>query len=100
MDKDLICNAKHTKYQPTDDEFHCPKCKAKSGDFYIIDTIEDANEECSNLHVGEYITCALCGYDTSAQSFATSWVKKHSLVPCKCCKGTGMVSKDKPHDPL
>lgn len=45
-----ICQYKHTKYQPTDEEWKCPKCGAsydENEEFIIWDAV---GENCSLLH--------------------------------------------------
>lgn len=92
----MSCGYKHTKYQPTDEEWRCPKCGAgfedKSGGFVIWDGVSDNEEgECQLLHVDDYLKCQKCGYDCQGKDFAAYVVKKNSLVSCPCCKGKGFV---------
>ncbi len=89
------CTAKHTKYQPTDKEFRCPKCKAKVGDFAIDEPLETVDEDCTKLHVGEWLYCYKCSYGISAVVFTRQLMKVKNLVPCPCCKGTGLVAGTK-----
>jgi hypothetical protein len=88
----INCEAKHTKYQPTDEEFHCPKCGAKCGDFFKDDPV--GHEECDLLHDEDNLCCATCGYGCSGRALAARIVKAKGLVQCPCCKGTGMVKQD------
>jgi hypothetical protein len=89
----MSCEAKHTKYQPTGEEFRCPRCRAESGDFYIDD---GPNVECELLHDEDRLVClgkdsggCPSEYETSGRAFAAALVKKKNLVPCSHCKGTG-----------
>lgn len=86
------CEAKHTKYQPTDEEFNCPKCGAKVGDFYKEDPV--GHEECELLHDEDNLCCAQCGYGCSGKAFAARIVKEKSMVKCPMCSGKGMVKQD------
>lgn len=53
------CNAKHTNYQPTDDEWKCPKCGAGSGEFLYDDMAELAGDECGLLHDEDSLVCVM-----------------------------------------
>lgn len=84
----MTCAAKHTKYQPTTEEFECPACAAKAGDFAID---EGPNMECEKLHDEDYINCYKCGYGTSGKKYATKIAKAKNMIPCPRCKGNGMI---------
>lgn len=91
------CTAKHTSYQPTVEEFNCPKCEAKCGDFCVDD---GPNMECPDLHDDDNLVCYGKGgegckkqYYVSGKVFAAACAKKGGLVKCDCCKGTGYVQK-------
>lgn len=91
------CQHKHTKYQPTDEEWRCPKCGASYDDgeeFVIWDAV---GEDCSLLHDEDYLKCQKCGYETTGKRFAAYVVKKNSLIPCPTCKGKGVVKKNSDH---
>ena len=88
----MICNAKHTEYNPSEEEFVCPKCG--SIDFFIDYIPEDANEECEKLHVDDFIYCDKCQYETTGKKFAEYVIKQKNLVKCPHCKGKGMVPRD------
>lgn len=94
-----ICQHKHTKYQPTNEEWRCPRCGATAEQGFIIyESINDMdNIECELLHPEDYLHCGKCGLDTSGKAFAAFVVKKNSLVVCPTCKGKGMVNKDTDH---
>ena len=90
----VVCSAKHTKYQPPEDEkLVCPKC-GNSVSFWIQEAVEGAHEDCMLLHDEDYLLCQKCGFDQSGKSYAAAAAKKLNLVTCKCCKGTGLVKKD------
>lgn len=93
------CNGKHTKYQPTEAEFRCPKCDAPVGDFCIDDCV---NAECPDLHDEDGLVCygkngkgCPGQYGTTGRAFAALVVKKNDLKPCEHCKGKGFVSTKK-----
>lgn len=96
----LACDAKHTKYQPSDEEFCCPKCGAKCGEFCVDD---GPNLDCPLIHDDDHLACygkrkvASCpdGYGTSGKAFAAALQRKKGLVPCSHCKGKGLVPKGK-----
>lgn len=90
-----ICPAKHTKYDPTEGEFKCPKCGAKPPEFYIDESPEEAHADCVKLHPGDNLCCTQCGYGTSGQAFANRIVKQKNLKPCPHCNGKGLVAGDK-----
>jgi len=86
------CTAKHTKYQPTDDEWKCPQC-GWAEHFYIQEPAEFSSDDCGQLHVNDELGCDNCGYGISGKAFASRLQKQKNLVTCPCCKGTGLVKK-------
>lgn len=48
------CNSKHTKYQPTDEEWRCPKCGSDSEKFWIEDNF--GADGCELLHETDTIS--------------------------------------------
>jgi hypothetical protein len=97
----MNCTAKHTKYQPTEEEMRCPKCGAGLGDFCVDESAPGADEDCGLLHVEDILICygpngAGCDWaGASAQAFASRIAKAKSLVPCSHCKGKGLVPAEK-----
>ena len=93
----MICSAKHTKYQPTDEEWRCPKCGADNKGFWIDELDPDAHDECPLLHERETLVCHSCPrgdmFSTSGKAFAAKLAKKNNMIPCPHCKGRGMVKK-------
>jgi len=89
----MSCNSKHTKFQPTEDQWKCPVCGTdnKNGDFYVDENYGDEN--CELLHVDDYIKCEICGSTFDGKDLAKAIQKKFDLVPCSCCKGTGFVKR-------
>ena len=93
----MTCTLKHVKYEPTDEEWLCPKCGAEAGDFYIEarENENDSSPDCELLHEDDVLDCNGCGYSVSGKAFSALIVKKKNLVKCPCCKGKGYVTKDK-----
>ena len=91
----MQCNSKHTKYQPIDEEWRCPKCGSDSEKFWIEDNF--GADGCELLHETDTIVCwsEVCGYGTTGKAFASSIQRKKNLVTCPCCKGSGLVPKEK-----
>lgn len=89
----MKCAAKHTKYQPTDCEWTCPGCG--SVDFYIDDPAPNASYDCELLHDDDLIVCRNCDNMYTGRIFAQTLQNETSVVPCPCCKGTGLVKDTK-----
>ena len=87
------CNAKHTLYQPNDDEWKCPKCGRGDESFWIDGSMGEG--DCELLHNDDEIVCFECGYRTTGRKFASAIQKRKNLVKCPCCKGTGLVDGSK-----
>jgi hypothetical protein len=96
----MSCTRKHTKYQPLDEEFKCPRCGATPNtDLQFIQeppktewgTLDD---ECTELHDDDMCNCNRCDYGVSGKSFAARLMKQNNLIPCPHCKGRGLVKKE------
>jgi hypothetical protein len=85
------CNARHTKFQPKDEEWKCPVCGSGSDVFYIDDSANGASDECGLLHVHDSVLCETCGRYWAGGTLAATMVKENNLSPCLHCKGTGFV---------
>jgi hypothetical protein len=88
----MECLYKHTKYQPTNEEWACPKCNAPVGEFYVA---SGPDQDCLLLHTDDCLVCMKCDFSISGQAFANRVVKKQNLVPCPCCNGKGFVKQEK-----
>lgn len=95
----LACTAKHTKYQPTKEEFHCSKCNALAGDFCVDDS---PNFDCPLVHDEDGLVCygkngkgCPAAYGTSGKAFVAALVRKKNLKPCTHCKGSGYEPQEK-----
>lgn len=89
----MSCTAKHTKYQPTAEDWRCPKCGATDGKFCIDD---GPNMDCEAFHEDDLCVCYACGHEVGGKAFAARIQKAKSLVPCPHCKGVGLVTKEEP----
>jgi hypothetical protein len=96
-------NSRHTVYEPitakeTDEnEWFCPQCGTSGSetnfDFYVEESY--GKEDCELLHEDDYIVCTKCGYETTGKKFVTQLLKRKNEVTCPCCKGRGVVPKEK-----
>jgi len=98
MTTNSACVTKHTKYQPSIEEWKCPKCGAPPPEGLIVDESYavdcDGNSiDCDGNHPDDCLRCYKCNFETSGKSFAAACGKKSSRVECGCCKGTGFVNK-------
>lgn len=92
------CAHKHTAYQPPEDEWRCPSCGAGIGTFHVDNDIAVSDDEsrCDDLlHENDEVICSGCRFGTNGKNFAGRLQRMHSLVKCECCRGTGLVAKDK-----
>lgn len=91
----MKCNAKHTLYQPKDEEWACPYCGASQQDgtgLVIEEPDETSDEACELLHVHDYLFCYTCRKGITGKAFAARLQKINNLVTCPCCKGKGLVN--------
>lgn len=97
MTTEIQCAAKHTAYNPSDEEWRCPKCGAgyRDGDFAIDTSAEGTSEDCTRLHAQDLLYCVKCDYSTTGSRFAGAVAKAKNLVPCPTCKGHGVVDGPK-----
>ena len=87
------CTTKHATYQPTEEEFCCPKCQAPAGDFYVY---ESENEECDLVHDNDFLYCSKCRHEVSGKVLVKNLLLKKNKVKCPTCKGCGVVDGPKP----
>ena len=92
----IPCPAKHAKYQPTDEDWLCPKCGADNRYFVIIAPIDDASEACVLVHEDDEIDCEKCGYGGSGSTVTKKMAAQMNMVKCPHCSGRGYVKGDTP----
>lgn len=97
------CKAKHTRYQPSEAEWRCPKCGADAERFIIDESDEDVHDVCSGLHDSDRLWCGRCEASRNGRQFAAMLERKNNLVPCPHCKGKGLVkaktgTTERPHE--
>jgi Zn finger protein HypA/HybF involved in hydrogenase expression len=85
------CALKHTRYQPTEEEWRCPKCGRDSSAFYIE---ESENMDCDLLHPDDSIICDTCDKVWSGAAIARIFQNKAHRIICPTCKGTGYVEPE------
>lgn len=84
------CTLKHTKFQPNNEQWRCPKC-GSTNDYFFIDDSEDLTGECDKLHESDYVVCTNCDMGWTGKAVARILATKLNLIQCACCKGTGFV---------
>ena len=93
----MECPAKHTKYQPKDEDWKCPKCgvatsykdeKEQSRMGFIIDESDPLSTDVCNLvHQADDVCCYACGYFATGKRAMDALAKKNNLKPCEHCEG-------------
>ena len=91
----MICEQKHTAYQPTEEEWRCPWCSSDNAQFYIEEPAADAADDCGKLHAADELYCYKCERGLSGKAFASRLAKKKNVVTCPTCKGAGVVAEGK-----
>jgi len=79
------CQAKHTKFQMSLEDWCCPKCGAKPGDspeFYMFEGQEDAEEDCEFTHPQDYLLCTACSWQGSGTTWSRLMIKKQASLRC------------------
>ena len=89
---EYTCDRKHTKFQPTDEQWKCPKCGRGSDVFYMSDDSIDCY--CPLLHDDDYIVCENCEREWTGKKLAAVMAKNAGLVKCPHCKGSGFVKEE------
>ena len=90
----MSCSFSHTKYQPSDPEFACPKCHVQAPTFCIDDCV---NGTCDLIHPEDLLRCYNddCRYEITGKEFTRQLAKRASMEKCPACKGSGLVKKGK-----
>ena len=80
----MICKAKHTDYQPTENKWRCPACGAGSEAFWIEEAAEYANDDCELLHAEDSVRCASCQSVFTGSALVKKLKKEDCVVTCPC----------------
>jgi DNA-directed RNA polymerase subunit RPC12/RpoP len=88
----MNCKAAHTKYQPSDEEWFCPKC-GDGAESFVIEESDSDSDECEKLHNNDGLICYNCGHSESGKVFSSRAARKSNMVPCPHCKGKGFVKR-------
>jgi Zn finger protein HypA/HybF involved in hydrogenase expression len=88
----MSCKGNHTSYNPTDEEFRCPKCGASHPDFYIEENESETDGfNCRLLHNGDFLRCDKCDFTIYGQEFVKELLEIRSLKVCPYCDGKGKI---------
>ena len=90
----MECKARHAKFQPTNEEWACPKCGAGIEQFSIWEATEEAADGCELLHSDDWCSCSGCGYGAAGYKVSSALARKSSMITCPHCKGKGVVRKE------
>ena len=90
MIDEYTCDRKHTKFQPTDEQWECPKCGRGNDVFYISESVD---ADCILLHDDDFIVCENCEREWTGKKLAAVMAKKACMVKCPHCKGSGFVKE-------
>ena len=88
----MTCKRKHVKYEPTEEDWRCPKCHKGCESFTLDSELSDG--ECELLHEDDTVQCFECGYTSTGKKISALFAKKNNVVTCPCCKGKGWVKND------
>ena len=90
---ETVCTVKHTKYQPSYNDWLCPVCKSNNELFIVESSPEDTHPDCELLHDDDEVKCSRCGLYGLGKQIAAKMVKVNDLVKCSCCNGAGYVKR-------
>lgn len=90
----MNCPAKHTKFQPSDEQWRCPHCGDNAYNFYIESYQDEADPDCGKVHVGDYVVCTSCKSDFTGDQATKAIAKNLHMTTCPHCKGSGFVKKE------
>jgi len=88
--EEMSCRVRHTKYQPSDSEWKCPKC----GNIDNFGVQDSENFSCEKLHATDLVVCGACGFEATGTRVANMLMKIASRKPCPYCKGTGFIQEE------
>ena len=91
------CTAKHTQFQPTPEQWKCPKCGTGNGESesqpFFVDDGPLGGMDCDLLHEEDQVICTSCDSSWTGKRLATVMAKKLNLDICPHCNGTGFIDK-------
>lgn len=90
----VCCKAKHTKFQPSYEEWKCPRCGADSSYFSKSDFDEQADFDCELIHLNDEVSCESCNSIWSGSAVIKLIAQALNMIDCPHCKGKGMVKKN------
>lgn len=83
------CKGKHTKFQPSDDQWKCPACGSE--DFEVDVQAYGAHSDCQLLHLLDSVVCYNCGESFYGEDLAEIMKKLGGFKRCPRCNGLGLV---------
>ena len=83
---------KKTKYQPTMDEWKCPRCG--SDDFIVDEGPYYDYPDDDDLYEEDKLYCESCGFEIIGEKFSKLMENKKTLVKCPHCEGAGVIESD------
>jgi len=89
------CKSRHTKFQPSESEWRCPRCDADSSSFFIESSADDSDDECNGLHKKDVVECTVCRREWSGQAVSVAIMRKVGVAidACEHCNGTGFIKR-------
>lgn len=95
----MPCSEKHTKFQPENHEWKCPKCGTPAVDVnledgFIIETSPSNDDDCILLHSYDHCICYKCGYTAYGSAVSKKLAALSNMVPCPHCNGNGLIKKE------
>jgi hypothetical protein len=73
----MACADKHTKFQPTKEQWLCPSCGADNCYFTVDCGQEGVDESCELLHVDDEVGCTKCGGGWDGKEVAELLAEKY-----------------------
>lgn len=88
------CPARHTHYQPNDDEWKCPNCGYDQTDKFYITCPATDSIDCEKLHVTDEV-CDNCKSFWWGDELAEAMAELADQVVCPHCGGKGTIPRSK-----
>ncbi len=87
------CEAAHTRFQPGQAEWRCPKCSAGYPKFMIDNRAPEASKKCHKLHVDDDVVCLVCHGQWGGQEVIALIKAQLHLMTCPQCHGKGAITQ-------